>query len=77
MRPADTSQLPANIRQDIIERTDGIPLFVEARPRMARRAEPSGGSFSFADLRFETDCMAGHIGFEPANPSASYLIGIS
>ena len=24
-----------------------------------------------------TDCVAGHIGFEPANPSASYLIGIS
>ena len=22
-------------------------------------------------------CMAGHIGFEPANPSASYLIGIA
>ena len=24
----------------------------------------------------ETDCLAGHVGFEPANPSASYLIGI-
>jgi hypothetical protein len=24
----------------------------------------------------ETDCVAGHIGFELANPSASYLIGI-
>ena len=59
MRPADTSQLPANIRQDIIERTDGIPLFVEARPRMARRAEPSGGSFSSADLRFETTAWLG------------------
>jgi hypothetical protein len=23
----------------------------------------------------ETDCLAGHVGFEPANPSASYLIG--
>jgi hypothetical protein len=23
------------------------------------------------------DCLAGHIGFEPANPSASYLIGIA
>jgi hypothetical protein len=22
------------------------------------------------------DCLAGHVGFEPANPSASYLIGI-
>ena len=25
----------------------------------------------------ETDCVAGHIGFEPANPSASYLIEIA
>jgi hypothetical protein len=24
----------------------------------------------------ETDCVAGHIGLEPANPSARYLIGI-
>jgi hypothetical protein len=24
----------------------------------------------------ENDCVAGHLGFEPANPSASYLIGI-
>jgi 4-alpha-glucanotransferase len=23
------------------------------------------------------DCVAGHVGFEPANPSASYLIGIT
>jgi hypothetical protein len=28
-----------------------------------------------AHLR-ETDCVAGHIGLEPANPSASYPIGI-
>jgi hypothetical protein len=25
----------------------------------------------------ETDCLAGQIGFEPANPSATYLIGIT
>ena len=25
----------------------------------------------------ETDCVAGHVGFEPANPSASYLIGFA
>jgi hypothetical protein len=25
----------------------------------------------------ETDCVAGHIGLEPANPSANYLIGIA
>src|SRR5262249_9659795 len=28
-RIAGNKQLPANVRQDIIERTDGIPLFVE------------------------------------------------
>jgi hypothetical protein len=28
-------------------------------------------------LPTETDCLAGHIGLEPANPSASYLIGIA
>jgi hypothetical protein len=25
----------------------------------------------------ETDCLPGHIGLEPANPSASYLIGFT
>ena len=25
----------------------------------------------------ETDCLAGHIGLEPANPSAGYLIGFA
>jgi hypothetical protein len=25
----------------------------------------------------KTNCLAGHIGFEPANPSARYLIGIA
>jgi hypothetical protein len=25
----------------------------------------------------ETNCLAGHIGFEPANPSARYLIGFA
>jgi class 3 adenylate cyclase/predicted ATPase len=28
-RVADNKRIPANIRQDIIERTDGVPLFVE------------------------------------------------
>jgi hypothetical protein len=27
--------------------------------------------------RWGPDCLAGHIGFEPANPSARYLIGIA
>ena len=25
----------------------------------------------------ETDCVAGHVGFEPANPSASHLVGFA
>ena len=25
----------------------------------------------------ETVCLAGHVGFEPANPSASHLIGFA
>ena len=25
----------------------------------------------------ETDCLAGHIGFEPPNPAAGYLIGFA
>jgi predicted ATPase len=31
--------LPANIRQDIIERTDGIPLFVEEMTRAVLEAK--------------------------------------
>src|SRR6185312_8372353 len=31
--------LPANIRQDIIERTDGIPLFVEETTKAVLEAE--------------------------------------
>src|SRR5262245_55302464 len=33
-RVAGNKQLPANARQDIIERTDGIPLFVEEMTRV-------------------------------------------
>jgi class 3 adenylate cyclase/predicted ATPase len=35
-------QLPANIRQDIIERTDGIPLFVEEMTKAVLEAEGEG-----------------------------------
>jgi hypothetical protein len=28
-------------------------------------------------LGAETDCVAGHIGFEPPNPAAGYLIGFA
>ena len=36
---AGNKQLPANIRQDIIERTDGIPLFVEEMTKALLEAE--------------------------------------
>jgi predicted ATPase len=35
--------LPANIRQDIIERTDGVPLFVEEMTKAVLEAETEGG----------------------------------
>jgi class 3 adenylate cyclase/predicted ATPase len=38
-RLAGNKQLPANIRQDIIERTDGIPLFVEEMTKAVLEAE--------------------------------------
>jgi class 3 adenylate cyclase/predicted ATPase len=38
-RVAGTGRLPARIRQDIIERTDGIPLFVEEMTRAVLEAE--------------------------------------
>jgi predicted ATPase len=34
--------LPANVRQDIIERTDGIPLFVEEMTKAVLEAESEG-----------------------------------
>ena len=38
-RVAGNKLLPANIRQDIIERTDGIPLFVEEMTKAVLEAE--------------------------------------
>ena len=37
-------RLPANIRQDIIERTDGIPLFVEEMTKAVLEAEGEGAA---------------------------------
>src|SRR5262249_30466174 len=37
-------QLPARIRQDIIERTDGIPLFVEEMTKAVLEAESEGAA---------------------------------
>jgi len=34
--------LPADVRQDIIERTDGIPLFVEEKINYRRRLKHKG-----------------------------------
>src|SRR5262245_59849703 len=41
-RVAGNKLLPANIRQDIIERTDGIPLFVEEMTKAVLEAESEG-----------------------------------
>jgi predicted ATPase len=41
-RVVGNKQLPANIRQDIIERTDGIPLFVEEMTKAVLEAESKG-----------------------------------
>jgi predicted ATPase len=40
--------LPANIRQDIIERTDGIPLFVEEMTKAVLEAEGEGAAHHVA-----------------------------
>jgi class 3 adenylate cyclase/predicted ATPase len=42
--------LPANIRQDIIERTDGIPLFVEEMTKAVLEAESEGEARRVAAL---------------------------
>jgi class 3 adenylate cyclase/predicted ATPase len=41
-RVAGNKSLPASIRQDIIERTDGIPLFVEEMTKAVLEAESEG-----------------------------------
>src|SRR5262249_21107084 len=41
---AGNKGLPANIRQDIIERTDGVPLFVEEMTKAVLEAEDEGAT---------------------------------
>ena len=41
-RVAGNKQLPANIRRDIVERTDGIPLFLEEMTKAVLEAEGEG-----------------------------------
>jgi class 3 adenylate cyclase/predicted ATPase len=43
-RVAGNRPLPANIRQDIIERTDGIPLFVEEMTKAVLEADGDGSA---------------------------------
>ena len=43
-RVAGNKPLPANVRQDIIERTDGIPLFVEEMTKAVLEAESQGAA---------------------------------
>ena len=54
--------LPASVRQDIIERTDGIPLFVEEMTKAVLEAEGEGDARQTAAavpspaLRFPQAC---------------------
>ena len=43
-RVVGNKRLPANIRQDIIERSDGIPLFIEEMTKAVLEAESQGGA---------------------------------
>ena len=43
-RVAGNKALPESIRQDIIERTDGIPLFVEEMTKAVLETESEGAS---------------------------------
>jgi hypothetical protein len=57
-------RLPVNIRQDIIERTDGIPLFVEEMTKAVLEAESEGAADHTAAIRrwivsFSPDCCSG------------------
>jgi len=45
-------QLPANIRQDITERTDGIPLFVEEITKAALEAENQSAAGRLSRRRY-------------------------
>ena len=47
-RVTGNKALPANVRQDIIERTDGIPLFVEEMTKAVLEAESEGAASKLA-----------------------------
>jgi hypothetical protein len=54
-----------------------IHAFLKSSLPPRNHAVPRGFCATVLCDAMETDWLAGHIGFEPANPSASYLIGIS
>ena len=49
-RVTGNKPLPESIRQDIVERTDGIPLFVEEMTRAVLEAESEGGAGRTASM---------------------------
>ncbi|WP_368506936.1 adenylate/guanylate cyclase domain-containing protein [Bradyrhizobium lupini] len=49
-RVSGNAQIPADIRQDIIERTDGIPLFVEEMTKAVMEAGENGAERSAASI---------------------------
>ena len=51
-RVTGNKPLPASIRQDIIERTDGIPLFVEEMTKAVLEAESEGDALRARPLPF-------------------------
>ena len=47
-RVVGNTLIPANVRQDIIERTDGIPLFVEEMTKAVLEVESAGEALKTA-----------------------------
>ena len=57
-RVTGNKRLPASIRQDIIERTDGIPLFVEEMTKAVLEADSEGAARADALAPFRPLLMA-------------------
>ena len=66
-RVVGNKQLPADIRQDIIERTDGIPLFVEEMTKAVLEAESEG------EARRTTAAVPSSVAAIPASLHASLM----
>jgi hypothetical protein len=50
-RVTGNEPLPASVRHDIIERTDGIPLFIEEMTKAVLEAEIEGEARNYCRLR--------------------------